>query len=220
MPFLGGFDITDIGWAGAAAVYVDLDHGGTYTSRLFQLYAGRRLIGVTRAPTARYAQIIGQVPTGGAASPLSVLVVEESERDTNFGHIFTRKPYSVYRATWLDPGNPDGDLHHFDVVAGANPGEAYDADNVVARVPYFAGQASYSIDLPPLPDSGEWSIAVIARDNTQPLGNAGTPQDATITALVYPPALVARGDGRPFGISIANGVLTVDYDCGTPATYP
>ena len=218
MFYVGGFDITEIGWAGASSVYVVINHGGAYTGHLFQLYAGRTLIGVTA--DVWETRIVGPLPIGGPASPLSVLAVDPVDRLTNVGPYLCRKPYNDFKLSWPDPGDPDSDTHHFDIVAGRNPGETYDLTNVVMRVPYTAGRAIYDITIPPFADSGDWHLAVVPRDNAQPLGNAGDETPLTIPALVYPPALQPQPNGRSFIPTLAAGSLSIDYTYGTIPAYP
>ncbi len=229
MPYLGGFDIVEIGWAGRASVFVQLDHGGTYAAggahpagwRL-QLYANRRLIGVTQ--DAIETRIIGQVPMGGAACPLGVIVVEPAEAQIDFGHLLDLRPFNVYRVSWpCDVALGESDIHHFDIVAGRNPGDEYDATNVLARVP-FTGRPNYEYILPPFSARGDWSLAVIPRDDAQPLGNAGDATEITIPAIVCPPDFVPIPvigvSTKRFTAVVTEGVLSIESTFGTVPSYP
>ena len=228
MPYLGGFDIVEIGWAGRSCVYVQLDHGGRYDAGgahpagwRFQLYANRRLIGVTQ--DAVETRINGPVPMGGSACPLGVIVVDPDEAQLDFGHLLDLRPFNVYDIRWSDVANPDLDTHHFDIVAGRNPGEEYDVTNVLARVP-FTGRPTYEYILPPFPARGDWSIAVIPRDDAQPLGNAGEPNEITIPTIIYPPdfepiPVVGVGTKR-LTAAVSNGVLTAGVTYQLPGQYP
>ena len=228
MPYLGGFDITEIGWAGRASVDVQITHGGNYAAGgahpagwRFQLYANRRLIGVTQ--DAIETRIIGQVPMGGAACPLGIIVVEPAEAQIDYGHLLDLRPFNVYDISWADVANPDLDTHHFDIVAGRNPGDEYDVTNVLARVP-FTGRPNYRYILPPFPARGDWSIAVMPRDNAQPLGNAGDANAVTIPTIIFPPdfapiPVVGVGTTR-FTAAVSDGVLTAGFTYQLPGEYP
>jgi hypothetical protein len=216
MHYLGGFDITDIFWAGRNAVGVVFDHGGNYTAQLFQLYAGRRLIGVT--DDVSQTLVIGQVPAGSAC-PLGIVAVDIVERLSDFGSNLDLRPWNVYRLGWEAPADPSPDLHHFDIVAGRNPGDDYDATNIVARVP-ATGAPSYSYVLPPFPARGDWSLAVIARDDAQPDGNAGSISQVTIPTIIYPWDFVPQSDGRRFLPTIADGELSIAFTYGTAPAFP
>lgn len=217
MPYLGGFDITDVYWAGRNAVGVVFDHGGNYTDKRFQLYAGRRLIGVTTDPIETFVR--GQVPAGSAC-PLGIVVVEADEAGRDFGSILDLRPWNVYRLQWQPPDDPSADLHHFDIVAGRSPGDEYDETNVIARVPFHDARPVYEYVLPPFPERGDWSIAVIGRDDAQPLGNAGSITDLTIPTIIYPWDFVLRSDGRRFVPTVTGGELSIAFDYGTPPQFP
>lgn len=216
MTYLGGFDITDISWAGRNAVAVTIDRGGKYSDKLLQLYAGRRLIGTTSDPSENV--IIGQVPAGSAC-PLGVLVRDAADRLDDWGSHLDLRAWNVYRIQFAAPVDPPADIHHFDIVAGAAPGDPYDSTNIVARIP-FSGAATYSYVLPSFPVRGDWQIAVIARDNAQPLGNAGSENSLTIPTIIFPWDFVIRSDGRRYLPTVADGVLTIDYQDGTPPLFP
>ena len=222
MPYLGGFNITAIEWAGRNAVAVTVLPSSAYTDKLFQLYAGRQLVGCTSRPAETV--VIGQVPAGQSACPLGIVVVEQIERFTDFGSILDLRPFNDYRLSWAAPVSPPADLHHFDIVAGTAPGEVYDVANVVARVPYQADRPSYSYVLPTFPTRGDWSLAVIARDDAQPLGNAdGTPAELVVPTIIYPldfEPSVSNGGLRRFSHSVTAGVLSINYTEQTPVAFP
>ncbi len=248
MPYLYGFRFRSIEWLGPNAIQVEIDPGayaldgsGVPVEPRWQLYAGRDLISWSESSAPTIVAGIGS----GAASPLSVIVCEADEAAEDFGHLLHRKPWDVYQITW--PAVADSDCQVYEIVASRNPGEAYDTTNVLARVPH-TGASSYSFTLPPFPDRGDWSIAVIARDNalgvglpTPTNGNAGTPRAAVIAALVYPVDFVLGGastidasdpladysdfrlplEGERFAAAIVEpGVLDVSFEYGTPREYP
>lgn len=221
MPYTGGFNITNIEWAGRNAVAVTFEHSYTTDVR-FQLYQNKQRIGVTRL--REETRIIGAIPPGASAAPLGIVVVEPANIANDYSSLLDLRPWNEYRVSWLAPVSPPADLHHFDIVSGAAAGDPFDSSNVIARVPYQPGQPSYSYVLPTFPQRGAWEIAVIARDDAQPSGNAdATPDDITITAIIYPIDFEritgATGDRR-FECEIADGELTIESTFGTVPTYP
>lgn len=221
MPYLGGFDIVNIEWAGRNAVAVTVAHAGIYDQKLFQLYAGRQLIGTSSLPGE--VRVIGPVPAGQSACPLGIVVVDPIDRLTNFGPHLDLRPYNEYRLSWPAPEDPPADIHHFEIVAGSAPGEPYDVTNVVAKVPFQAGRLVYEYVLPTFPVRGDWSLAVVARDDAQPAGNAGSETEIVIPTIIYPLDFVTVAG--PFGLrrftaELSAGVLSVTYTEDSPQAFP
>ena len=221
MPYLGGFNITSIEWAGRNSVAVTIEHAYTSDVR-FQLYQNKQLIGVTQS--ADEVRIFGAIPPGASAAPLGVIVVTPDEAETDYSSLLDLRPWNEYRVSWAAPVSPPADLHHFDIVSGMAAGDPFDSSNVIARVPYQPGKASYSYVLPTFPERGDWNIAVIARDDAQPLGNAdATPDELTIAAIVYPvdfDAIDTAAGERRFTTNVADGELTIESTFGTVPSYP
>lgn len=206
--YLGGMTVTDVGWIGPTSVYVDFvsqydDDDGW----LWQLYANRTLIGVTRAVTER--RIVGQLVDSATPAWLTLLRVAASSVLTDFGAQIPAGPFNRYRLDWT-PSGSDADLHHWDVTMGAAAGEDPDPENVIARVP-FHGDRAYSFNLPPFETPGTWTYAITPRDDALPLGNAGTPVEVAIVAAVPPPDLAFEDDEPRFTASVTSGVLTVEF---------
>lgn len=221
MPYTGGFHITSIEWAGRNAVAVTIEHSFAEDVR-FQLYQNRQLIGVTGSRDETV--IIGGVPAGASATPLGIVVVEPENVGTDYSALLDLRPWNEYRVTWLAPENPPADLHHFDIVSGAAAGDPFESSNVIARVPYQPGQASYSYVLPTFPGRGTWNVAVIARDDAQPLGNAdATPIDVDIAAIIYPvdfESISGAPGSRRCSYDISNGELTIASTWASVPSYP
>ena len=210
-PYLGGFHLLGVEWIGRNAIELAFQ-ASEYTDKLFQLYAGRQLIGSTDRVTDR--TVSGAVPPGTRATPLSLIVVEPANKNTDYGHLLPWKPYNLYCLSWQNPATI-GDLSHFDVVLSVAAGEAYDATNVVARVPYNSQTSTYTLQLPSLSDSGDWVVAVIPRDDALPAGNAGTASQVTISAVVYPLDLAMDANGQRFAVSVSGGALTASFTYGS-----
>jgi hypothetical protein len=206
--YLGGQTIVAAGWLGPQSVYVDFDSDYT-TGWQWQLYANRTLIGITRLTTDR--RIVGQLVTSGVPAPLTLLRVPSADVMTDFGATIPSGAWNRYLLSWT-ASSSDADLDHWDITAGAAPGDEPDPANVIARVPYY-GDRDYSFVLPGLSQPGTWKFAVTPRDNAKPLGNAGTPVVVTIVAAVPPPDLAFSGDAR-FTAAVAAGVLTASFAYG------
>lgn len=209
-PYLGGFRVLSIAWIGINAVQLAFQ-AAEYSDKLFQLYAGRRLIGCTERVTDR--TVSGAVPAGSAA-PLSLIVIDPVDRLTDYGHLLGWIPNNLYCVSWQAPATI-GDLDHFDIVMSTAAGEAYDSDNVIARVDFDAAITTYELQLPPIVATGDWEVAVIPRDNALPLGNAGTADLVTISAVVYPADLNLNTAGHRFAVDVEAGELTASFDYGS-----
>jgi hypothetical protein len=205
MPFLGGFQIVDAGWSGANAVFVDF--ATESTAELFQLYAGRTLIGSTSRPAER--RVIGQLFASDIPYPLSVVRVAIADRLTDFGPRLPRWPWNRFRLAWSASSAP-ADTHHFDVTASPAAGQPVDSNNLVARVPFY-GDGDYGFQPSAIDASGIWTFAITARDNALPLGNAGTPAEVAVHALVPPPDVAFDDAGNRFDLSVAAGSLVAEF---------
>jgi len=175
------------------------------------------------AAVRAFATETGAVPPGASAAPLGIVVVEPENAQVDYGHLLDLRPFNEYRVSWLAPVAPPADLHHFDIVSGVAAGDPFEETNVIARVPFQPGKASYSYVLPTFPERGAWDVAVIARDDAQPLGNPdGTPDEVTITAIIYPVdfELITGPINRRFSHDISAGVLTIESTFGSVPEYP
>ena len=208
MFFLGGHTIVAAGWAGPRAVFVDFVSQYS-TGWHWQLYAGRTLIGVTPASSAR--RIIGQLVVDTAPAALTLIRVDAANRTTDYGALLPAVPWHRYRIRWSVSSFP-ADTSHFDVLAGPAAGEPVDAEPV-ARVP-FRGDGDYSHVPAPFPTAGDWSFQIVPRDNARPMGNAGTPTDIVISAALPPADLAFDGNGNRFSLTVDAGDLVAAF------TYP
>lgn len=209
-PYLGGTTIRSVEWSGRNAVDVTF-RMTEFTDRLVQLYAGRRLVGVTATPTTRVVR--GDVPAGPRATPLSLIVVEQADRFVDYGQLLSWKPWNVWCVTWTPPVSPTADLHHFDIAMSLAAGQPYDLTNVVGRIDYDPTATSYTFELPPFESSGDFEVAIVPRDDAFPLGNDGTVQMTTIPAVVYPLDLAIDNNGNRFTVSVAAGLLSATFSC-------
>lgn len=205
MPFLGGFRILRAGLAGANAVY--LEFATDSTDELYQLYAGRTLIGCTARPSER--RVVGQLFPSDVPYPLSIMRVTQLERLTDFGALLPPFPWNRFRLAW-SVAAASADTHHFDVTASPAAGEPA-SDTPIAAVP-FRGNGSYEFTVPPISASGAWAYVITPRDDAKPLGNAGTPLSVTITALVPPPDVTPDSAGNRFDLTVDEGNLVASFD--------
>lgn len=209
MYFLGGHTITKAGWAGPRAVYVEFV--SQYTSGwVWQLYAGRKRIGSTLVPADR--RVVGQLIVDDAPAPLTVVRVDIANRLTDYGPQLPEMPWHRFLLQWSAASYP-ADTDRFIITASSAPGEAADANNVLAE-PQFIGDGDYQLVLPPLPQSGAWTYRITPVDNALPDGNTGTPEDVTVTAEVPPADLAMQSDGNRFTAAVSGGVLTVSFGYG------
>lgn len=207
MWFLGGHTIVAAGWVGPRAVFVDFVAEYT-TGWHWQLYAGRTLIGVTPASTSR--RVVGQLVVSDAPAPLTLVRVDSANRTTDYGALIPRQPWNRFSLLWTAADYP-ADAHHFDITGSPAAGESIDSSNVIAREP-FRGNGNYRFNLAPLPTAGVWEFRITPRDNALPLGNAGTPDDVTITAEIAPADLPIDEDGNRFDLAVDDGDLVATFD--------
>jgi hypothetical protein len=204
--YLGGMTIVAAGWLGPQAVFVDFVSQYA-VDWLWQLYANRTLIGATGSSGER--RIVGQVLSDAIPAVLTLLRVDAADIAVDFGSTLPSGPWNRYALQWTASGS-SADLDHWDVTQGANPGDAPDPTNIIARVPYY-GDRDYSFVLPPFTAIGTWNYAVTPRDNAKPLGNAGTPVVVSVATSTPPPDVQLNADGSRFTPSITAGVLNVDF---------
>ncbi len=202
---MGGLKITDMQWTGPHTLQVKF--ASKLLNRFFQLYAGRRLVGVTESTTAR--RILGQLMPTRISAPMTVLAVTPSDRLTNFGPQLPRRPWNRYVLDWTADDYP-ADSRFFDLTSSPAADEEVSDSNLLARIEYV-GDIAYSFDLPELTAGGLWKYRLTPRDNALPLGNAGTPQTVEVAALVYPADLVRNAAGERFTCEIEAGAVHLSF---------
>lgn len=204
--YFGGMTPYRTGWLGPRAVYVDFL--SEYTSGwLFQLYAGRRLIGATASPRER--RVSGQLLVEDAPCPLTLLRVRPGLRWRDFSSHLPRLAWNRYVLQWQVDAYPP-DAKAFEITSSRIAGEPVDPSHVLALVPY-AGNRQYEFPLPPIASSGVWVYRLTPRDDAEPSGNAGDSVDVTIDAVV-PPADVRLDDaGQRFSLEVVDGELTATF---------
>lgn len=204
--YLGGHTYVGVGWDGPQAVRVDFV-SDYLTGWHWQLYAGRKLIGVTSLPTAR--RVVGQLLVDDAPAQLLLLRVAAASRLTDFGQVIPAEAFHRYAIEFTVSG-AQPDTHHFDITGSTAAGGSVDDTNLIARVEY-RGDMVYRQPLPALATGGAWTFRVTPRDDALPLGNAGTPTDVTITAELPPADLALLDDGNRFTLAVDAGDLVAAF---------
>lgn len=199
--YLGGCRIVGAAWLGPATLRVRFVT--TYSDRLYQLYAGRRLVGATAAADER--AIVGPLVPSAWPEHLTLVAVEPADRLTDYGPTLPPRPYNRVRLRVAASGWP-ADSKYLEVTGGTEPGGAVDPDNLIDRVLYDTDR-TYAIDTDPLAGSGQWSFAVAGADK---LGNAGSALAVAASVVAYPPDVAMAADGSRLTVSAAGGVLTVE----------
>jgi hypothetical protein len=204
MPILGQFRITSITWQGTHALRVTIET--EHTDRHIQLYAGRRLIGVTT--TIGDLSVVGQLQPAHCPHAIMVVLVEAADRLTDFGADLPPRPYNQFDLAWSAAAFP-ADAKWFEITAATAADGAVDPDNIVARVKYI-GDGDYAFLLPPINAPGNWPYTVTSRDDAEPQGN-GTPANIDRDALPYPPDVLINDDDTRLAAVVEEGVLTVSF---------
>lgn len=202
-PYLGGLRITAAAWLGPATLRVA--YASEWAGLCHQLYAGRRLVGVSASTTAR--AIAAPFAAGAAPEHLAIAAVAPADRLVDFGPRLPRRPYARVRLAFEASGFP-ADAKFLDVTAGTAAGGAVDPANLIARELYDADGA-YEVLTEPMPGSGAWNFEVRGRDGRPPDGNLGDPLALSAAVLVYPPDVALRPDGTRLDAAAAAGTLTV-----------
>ncbi len=219
MPQQGGFKMWNAGWNGRSSIYVDFE--SAETDKLFQLYANRKLIGVTTSFAQR--RVAGQVwDAHFSAAPINLMAVTPDEAFTDYGDDLEVEPWNRYVLSFTVPEDYDADTKYFEILKASDFDTA--PTEVVANVPYV-GPKTYHVDLPAIPSLPldqpvsanepsrwqDWLYRVVPHDDASPIGNGENETDITIPALIFPADLVLQADGSRFGVSLSGSDLTISY---------
>lgn len=206
-PYLGGFKIKAIGWLGPQSVIVvfSSSYGSSY---LYQLYAGRTLIGVTRGTGDR--SIIGSLSPSEWPQHLTLLAVAPENRLTDYGASLPLRPYNKVKLTFSTSSWPS-DAKLIELSAGTAVGGAVDTTNVLKRV-FYETDGTFTIYSTPMPGTGQWNFEIAGRDDKPPDGNRGTALAVSADVIAHPPDVVLQDDNTRFSVSIASGTATVTFE--------
>lgn len=204
-PYLGGMRITSFEWLSShtIAVRINSSYGASY---FYQLYAGRKLIGVSGAQLAR--RIVGSLQPAAWPEHITVVAVDTANRRTDYGDDLPLRPYNRVRFRFTTAGWPT-DSKRIELRAGTTPGGAVDATNVVGKEP-FDTDRDYTIDTPPLSGSGTWNLEVVGIDDRPADGNSGTALAASQAVLAHPPDVQLVNNAR-LSVAIASQQVTVSF---------
>lgn len=204
-PYLGGFRITSASWASASSIRVDFE--STYDNQyLYQLYAGRSLIGATTSTLER--RIIAPLSWSLWPQVLAIVAIEPSTAGTNYGANLPERPYNKVIATVTTSSWPS-DSRLVAIAWGDTPDGAVDYANEV-RTLYDTDRA-YVLTSNPIGPSGEYNFAAYGYDDKPDDGNRGSTTTFTADLLTMPPDLVAT-DGVRFTATATSGTATITYD--------
>lgn len=179
-------------------------YGASY---LYQVYAGRTLIGATSQPRAR-SLVVTLKPTVWPQH-IFLAAVDPDDRLTDYGAQLPLRPYNRVRLRFTASSWPD-DAEFIDVTAGTAPGAAVDDTNRLARLLYDSDR-QYELTTDPLGPSGTWNFEATGRDDTEPDGNVGTPLAMAQEILTQPQDVPFDGEGHRFSVSFAGGVATAEF---------
>lgn len=207
-PYLGGLSITGGQWVGATSISVSFSTTWG-TSYLYQLYAGRTLIGATSS--RRQRKIVGQLVPTEWPQYLQVLAVAPADRDTDFGGSLPPRPYNRAKVHFTATAWP-ADSKTIEIRAGNSPGGAVDPENVVARA-VFNGNRAYELTTEPLEGSGAWSLEVVGRDGRLSGGNEGDALAVSVDVIATPPDVsLDPSTLRRFSAVCSGGVVSISFN--------
>lgn len=206
-PYMGGFKIKAVGWVGPQAILVvfSSSYGTAY---LYQLYAGRTLIGTTRGAGDR--SVIGTLAPSVWPQHLTLLAVSPATKLTDYGPSLPLRPYNKVKFQFSTSSWP-ADSKLIELSAGTVVGGAVDTTNVLERI-FYETDGTFAIYSPPMPGTGQWNFELAGRDNKPPDGNRGTALAVSADVLAHPPDVVLQDDDTRFSVSIASGTATVTFE--------
>ena len=206
LAYMGGFTITAAHWLSSEELQVRFT--STYGStRYYQLYAGRSLVGVTMSREAR--SVIGTFKPSLWPQHITLLAVDSVDRLKDFGPGLPLRPYNKVKLRASAASYP-ADSEFLDVHAGTVPGGAVDANNRIQRVKYDIDR-EYELFTDPLPGSGTWNFEIAGRDDRPPDGNLGTALAISQEIIAHPPDMPLDDNGNRFSLSIASGTATFAF---------
>jgi len=207
MPYLGGLEIVSVSWIDTHSIAVRIST--TYTDKLYQLYAGRSLVGVTSGYSDTV--IIGTVVPALWPEHLQVLAVNSDEINNDYGSALPDRPYNRAKVTATVAGWTDA--KYLDVTAGTTVGGAVSDSNLIYRE-FFDTNRVYEMIVPAVgtfEGSGTWNLEAVGRDDKETGGNLGTPQALSVDVLSHPPDVPLQSDGTRFTVSIDSSVATFNF---------
>lgn len=202
---LSRYRLNRIYWSGRHALTVEIST--SYVDRYVQVYAGRRLAGVSQYPGQN--RVVAQVEPTHCPTPIYIVLAETADRLTDFGALLPRRPFNRYRFGWAAESFP-ADSRWFAIFGSPAAGDDVDYDTVLAKVEYL-GDSTYYFDLPAVNDCGTRTYGIQSLDDALPDGNASAAGELGIETLVYPPDVAIDEDNQRLQASIAGGVLTVGF---------
>lgn len=202
---LSRYLLQSVEWIGRRALHVEITT--SYTDRYIQLYAGRKLAGVSAYPGQN--RVVAQVEPTHCPTPITLVMVEIADRFTDFGAKLPRRPFNREILRWSQSSGA-ADLKWYAVYGSSAAGDPVDYTTVIARVPYI-GDGAYQFELPAVDEYGEFTYGLTAIDDALPAGNEGTPAELAATLSPYPPDVLSDDNDQRLTPSIAAGVLTVAF---------
>lgn len=207
MPYLGGHKIDSATWLDSHSIVVRFT--STYTDKLFQLYAGRTLIGTTDNYDDRI--IVGSLFPSDWPQALQMLAVDSDEVTTDFSSSLPDRPYnrakvSATVSSWTG-------AKYISVYSGTTPGGSVDTSEPIYTELYDTDR-TYDMVVPAVgtfEGSGTWNLEVIGRDDKEPAGNIGTAKTLTVSVLSAPPDVPVQADGSRLTVAAETGTATIDF---------
>lgn len=196
--------ITHVRWSGPATL--DVTFVSSDTTRLHQLYVGRRMLSQSTSPTQR--RLSASLIPARWAEFLTVAAVDAADIGQDRGSWLPRRPYNrvlvIFDQTgWT--GDPHAlDVLKFELFRGDTPEGAVNYNSVIDSILSRPGNPGYQLESDPLPGPGLWNLAVRGLDATVESGNAGTATASTAVVLATPPDFAV-----PFAVSVNAGIATI-----------
>ncbi len=206
MSHLGGLKITNLEWIGPTSLLVGFS--STYgTTKHYQLYAGRTLIGTSETTGGR--TLIAQLQPNLHPQKLTLMAVGPGYRTTDYGDDLPPGPYNRFKLAITTSSWPT-DSKFIDITAGTTAGGAVDSSNRIGRILYDKDR-QYIFETDSYA-TGTWNFEATGVDNRKAAGNTGTAIAFSGVSLAQPSDVALNSDGTRFTASISGGTLSVSFD--------
>lgn len=205
--YLGGTRIVFVSWQGASTIRVDFV--SIYSGKLYQLYAGRTLLGETTTTGEKH--ILATMTPTLWPEWLQVVAIDPELKGTDLGLQLPPRPYNKARIALDTTGWPD-DAKAIEVISGTEPGGAVSTDNVVAHQLVINPDGPYTITTTPIGPSGQWNFEAYGIDDKPTDGNPGEPLELSCDLLTMPRDFDPQDDGTRFAVTADAGVMTLNYN--------
>lgn len=202
--YLGGVRVTSQRWVGPASIALRFE--SVHTTRAHQFYLGQKFLGLAGVGARRLVVPFQETEWQQEITPVAV---DPDRAGTDLSSYLPPRPWNRPRLTFAVAGSTWDDAKTIEGLSGEGPGDPV-GDGVERVRTVYRGDATYTLDFPPMPGSGYWRLRVQGRNET---GNVGTAAETTTARIdSRPPDFQLGSGGERFTVSVAAGVATIGLE--------